>query len=58
MLHKAYEQYKDENNVQIEMKKGLIHLTDFGLNFCMTCCDTPPEILEAINKQKKSQETN
>ena len=54
MLHKAYEQYKDENDVKIEIKKGLIRLTDFGLNFCMTCCDTPPVILEALKEAKKN----
>jgi hypothetical protein len=38
------ERYGNDEDVQLEVTKGLIQLTDFGLNFCMTCCDMEFEV--------------
>jgi len=39
IVNRAKERYKDDKEVEIDIKQGLIRLTDFGLSFCMTCCD-------------------
>ena len=39
IVNKAKERYKDDKDVEIDIKHGVIRLTDFGLSFCMTCCD-------------------
>ena len=37
------EQYKDEKDIKVLFRKGLIELTDFGISFCKVCCNAIEE---------------
>lgn len=39
-IKEIVEKYSQEKDAKVEITRGLIQLTDFGFNFCMTCCDT------------------
>lgn len=44
-VQKALDRYKDDENVKVEINRGLICLTDFGISFCMTCCGKDFDIM-------------
>ena len=38
-IQEIIDNFKVNDDIKIEITRGLIQLTDFGYNFCITCCD-------------------